>query len=88
MTHSRFCERWTETTSGRCRRPQVFTRAALDRALTAGSPDEVAEATDEALLVERYGGSVRVVPAPAENLKVTTPLHLHLAELLLAQRLD
>jgi 2-C-methyl-D-erythritol 4-phosphate cytidylyltransferase len=31
---------------------------------------------------------VRVVPAPAENLKVTTTLDLHLAELLLARRLD
>jgi 2-C-methyl-D-erythritol 4-phosphate cytidylyltransferase len=68
--------------------PQVFTRAALERALGAGSLDEAAQATDEALLVERSGGSVRVVMAPAENLKVTTPLHLHLAELLLAQRLD
>jgi 2-C-methyl-D-erythritol 4-phosphate cytidylyltransferase len=29
---------------------------------------------------------VRVVPAPRENLKVTTPLDLRLAELLLAAR--
>jgi 2-C-methyl-D-erythritol 4-phosphate cytidylyltransferase len=68
--------------------PQVFTRAALERALAHGTPEEIAEATDEALLVERSGGVVRVVPAPAENLKVTTTLDLHLAELLLARRLD
>jgi 2-C-methyl-D-erythritol 4-phosphate cytidylyltransferase len=65
--------------------PQVFTRVALDRAL--GRPrDEVDAATDEALLVERSGGRVRIVPAPAENLKVTTPVDLHVAELLLAAR--
>jgi 2-C-methyl-D-erythritol 4-phosphate cytidylyltransferase len=38
------------------------------------------------MLVERDGGLVRVVPAPAENLKVTTPVDLRLAELLLAAR--
>jgi 2-C-methyl-D-erythritol 4-phosphate cytidylyltransferase len=65
--------------------PQVFTRAALERALTL-PPDEVAAATDEALLVERSGGRVRIVPAPAENLKVTTPLDLRVAERLLAER--
>jgi 2-C-methyl-D-erythritol 4-phosphate cytidylyltransferase len=65
--------------------PQVFTRAALERAL--GRPRaEVDAATDEALLVERSGGRVRIVPAPAENLKVTTPVDLHVAELLLADR--
>jgi len=65
--------------------PQVFTRLALERAF-ALSPEEVAAATDEALLVERCGGRVRIVPAPAENLKVTTPLDLHVAERLLAAR--
>ena len=65
--------------------PQVFTRAALERALALPA-EEVAAATDEALLVERCGGRVRIVPAPAENLKVTTPLDLHVAERLLAER--
>ncbi len=68
--------------------PQVFTRAALERAFSIGAPEELSRATDEALLIERSGGAVRVVPAPPENLKVTTPVDLHLAELLLAQRLD
>ena len=51
--------------------PQVFRRAALERALSR--PDaELAAATDDAMLVEQDGGRVRVVEAPAENLKVTT----------------
>ena len=65
--------------------PQVFRRAALERALSR--PDaELAAATDDAMLVERDGGRVRVVEAPAENLKVTTPVDLRLAELLLEAR--
>jgi 2-C-methyl-D-erythritol 4-phosphate cytidylyltransferase len=67
--------------------PQAFTRAALELALAAPE-DVLAAATDEAWLVERTGGSVRVVPAPAENLKVTTPLDLLVAEQLLAGRAD
>ncbi len=65
--------------------PQVFRRGALERALEV--PDEVlAQATDDAWLVERAGGSVVVVEAPRENLKVTTPLDFALAELLLGRR--
>jgi 2-C-methyl-D-erythritol 4-phosphate cytidylyltransferase len=65
--------------------PQVFRRAALERALDVPH-DVLAQATDDAWLIERMGGTVVVVPAPRENLKVTTPLDLALAELLLAQR--
>jgi 2-C-methyl-D-erythritol 4-phosphate cytidylyltransferase len=65
--------------------PQVFRRAALERALDV--PEEVlAQATDDAWLVERAGGKVIVVRASEENLKVTAPLDLALAELLLGQR--
>ena len=65
--------------------PQVFRRAALERALDV--PEEVlAEATDDAWLVERAGGKVIVVRASEENLKVTTPLDLEMAEMLLARR--
>ncbi|HVW19332.1 MAG TPA: 2-C-methyl-D-erythritol 4-phosphate cytidylyltransferase, partial [Solirubrobacteraceae bacterium] len=67
--------------------PQAFRRAALERALSL--PDEVvAAATDDASLVEAQGGVVHVVPAPRENLKVTTPLDLRLVEMLLADRPD
>ena len=65
--------------------PQVFDRQALERAL-ARDDAELAGATDDASLVERDGGTVRLVPAPRENLKVTTPVDLRLAELLLAAR--
>ena len=65
--------------------PQVFRRAALERALDV--PVEVlAQATDDAWLVERLGGRVAVVPSDGENLKITTPLDLALAELLIARR--
>jgi len=65
--------------------PQAFRRGALADALA--QPDDVlAAATDDASLVEARGGRVRIVPAPRENLKVTTPLDLRVAELLLAER--
>lgn len=65
--------------------PQAFRRAALVAALAAPE-DRLAAATDDASLVERAGGSVHVVESPAENVKVTTPVDLRLAELLLEER--
>jgi len=65
--------------------PQAFTRDALERALDLDDA-ALAAATDDASLVESGGGTVRLVPAPRENLKVTTPLDLRVAELLLAAR--
>jgi 2-C-methyl-D-erythritol 4-phosphate cytidylyltransferase len=65
--------------------PQVFRRAALERALDV-PVEELGRATDDAWLVERAGGKVIVVPAVAENLKVTSPLDLRVAELLLLAR--
>jgi 2-C-methyl-D-erythritol 4-phosphate cytidylyltransferase len=65
--------------------PQVFRRAALERALDV-SAQELARATDDAWLIERAGGKVVVVRASEENLKVTIPFDLRIAELLLAMR--
>ena len=65
--------------------PQVFRRDALERALEV-SEQTLAQATDDAWLIERAGGKVIVVSAPVENLKVTTPVDLQMAELLLAGR--
>jgi 2-C-methyl-D-erythritol 4-phosphate cytidylyltransferase len=65
--------------------PQVFRRSALERALDRPR-EELASATDDAWLVERDGGSVRVIPAPADNLKVTTEVDLRLAEIALRSR--
>jgi 2-C-methyl-D-erythritol 4-phosphate cytidylyltransferase len=62
--------------------PQAFRRAALQAALDV-DPELLARATDDAWLVERAGGRVVVVEAPAQNFKVTTPDDLRVAELLL-----
>jgi 2-C-methyl-D-erythritol 4-phosphate cytidylyltransferase len=66
--------------------PQVFRRAALDRALLDAPDELLASATDDAWLVEQAGGEVRVIASGPENLKVTTAIDLRLAEMLLAAR--
>ena len=38
------------------------------------------------MLIEAGGGTVLIEPSPPENLKLTTPADLRLAELLLAER--
>jgi len=65
--------------------PQAFRRDALERAL-AQPAAVIAAATDDAMLVERLGGTVRVVEASPANFKVTTPYDLEIAELLLGRR--
>ena len=70
--------------------PQAFRTEILRRALEATGL--ISEATDDAMLVERIRdrihGKVLVHPAPAQNLKVTTPMDLRVAELALAERED
>jgi 2-C-methyl-D-erythritol 4-phosphate cytidylyltransferase len=66
--------------------PQAFRTEALRRALAAA--DSLGAAPDDAMLVERSGGRVRVLEAPRENFKVTAPLDLRIAALLLAGRSD
>jgi 2-C-methyl-D-erythritol 4-phosphate cytidylyltransferase len=66
--------------------PQVFRRDTLERVFAEASDELLASATDDAWLVERAGGSVEVVDAGPENLKVTTTTDLRLAELLLGDR--
>lgn len=65
--------------------PQVFAlelyRAALDQAIT-----EKTELTDDCSAAERYGINVVITPGSDENLKVTTPTDLILAEALLKGR--
>ncbi len=65
--------------------PQAFRREALEAALNVAA-DVLAAATDDASLVERAGGTVRVVESSPANFKVTTPHDLQVAELLLAER--
>jgi 2-C-methyl-D-erythritol 4-phosphate cytidylyltransferase len=66
----------------RIQTPQVFRAEVLRQAL---SRDELALAiaTDDASLVEELGGTVRVVEAPPENIKVTRESDLRIAEALL-----
>jgi 2-C-methyl-D-erythritol 4-phosphate cytidylyltransferase len=65
--------------------PQVFRAEALRVALEVDA--EIRDgATDEAMLVEAAGGRVLIEPSSGENLKVTTPLDLQVAELLLEHR--
>jgi 2-C-methyl-D-erythritol 4-phosphate cytidylyltransferase len=65
--------------------PQVFHRRVLERALDV-DPGVLAEATDDAWLVERSGGRVVVVQSTARNLKITTPEDFELAEILLGSQ--
>ena len=65
--------------------PQLFRGDVLARALDV-PVSRLRAATDETSLVERAGGTTRVVQSPAFNLKVTWPQDLHLAELILGER--
>jgi len=65
--------------------PQAFRRAPLEAALNV-DVSVLAQATDDASLVERAGGTVRVVESSPANFKVTTPHDLRVAELLLGER--
>lgn len=64
--------------------PQAFRVDALREALS--DRDSLPDATDDAMLVERRGGRILIHSAPAENLKVTAPIDLRVAELLLRER--
>jgi len=62
--------------------PQIFRADVLRRALERDAA-ALAAATDDAHLVEELGGTVRVVEAPPENIKVTRESDLRIAEALL-----
>jgi 2-C-methyl-D-erythritol 4-phosphate cytidylyltransferase len=65
--------------------PQAFRTGGL-RTAVAAHPDELGTVTDDAMLVERQGGEVLIHQASPENIKVTTPLDLQIAGMLLAER--
>ena len=65
--------------------PQVFDFALLRGALKKAAEDG-AEVTDDASAVERLGMSVKVVEGDERNLKITTPMDLKIAELLLEEK--
>jgi 2-C-methyl-D-erythritol 4-phosphate cytidylyltransferase len=64
--------------------PQAFRVEALREALS--DPDSLPDASDDAMLVERRGGRVLIHSTSADNIKVTTPFDLRVAELLLSER--
>ncbi len=64
--------------------PQAFRADALREALA--DPDSLPAASDDAMLVERRGGRVVVHSTSPDNIKVTTPFDLRVAELLLRER--
>ena len=64
--------------------PQVFRADALRKALA--DPDSLPAASDDAMLVERAGGRVVVHSTSPDNIKVTTPFDLRVADLLLRER--
>lgn len=62
--------------------PQVFSREAVEKAYSA--PAEIlARATDDASLVERAGGVIKMVMGSRENIKLTEPADLVMAEAIL-----
>jgi 2-C-methyl-D-erythritol 4-phosphate cytidylyltransferase len=65
--------------------PQIFKRDFLEKAHRA-APETLAQATDDALLVEGIGGRIRMVTGSRENIKLTEPFDLFLAEAVLRQR--
>ncbi|MBO6795183.1 MAG: 2-C-methyl-D-erythritol 4-phosphate cytidylyltransferase [Balneolaceae bacterium] len=65
--------------------PQVFEKSILSRAYSEAIADGFV-GTDDASLVERLGKTVKVVEGDRENLKITYPVDLEIAELILKQR--
>jgi len=64
--------------------PQVFDFDLLRGALQKAAADK-AEVTDDCSAVERLGMKIRLIQGDERNLKVTTPLDLKIAELLLEE---
>lgn len=64
--------------------PQVFDLDLLVGALAQAKKDEAA-VTDDCSAVERLGMSVKIVEGDERNIKVTTPMDLKIAELLLEE---
>lgn len=65
--------------------PQLFRLGPLSAALTAAERDGV-RTTDEAQAMERLGHAVELVPGRPDNLKITYPADLVLAQMVLAAR--
>jgi len=67
--------------------PQAFPVKTLKRAYEEAAKQRL-YGTDDATLVERMGGTVRVIMGSYENIKITTPEDLLLAEEILKRQYD
>ena len=63
--------------------PQVFRKSLLEEAHQAAQAQQLT-ATDDASLVEQLGFPVKLVKGSYANLKITTPVDLQIAEVLLS----
>lgn len=66
--------------------PQVFKKHLIKRAYSSALKEEFL-GTDDASLVERIGESVKMVESNRENLKITYPIDLEVAELIIRKSL-
>ena len=65
--------------------PQVFDYELLRAALNKAAKENIA-VTDDCSAVEKIGMSVKIVSGDERNIKVTTPMDLKIAEMLLEER--
>ncbi len=91
-TVKRGADGWVQETLDRAtlhriQTPQAFRRALLEQAHEAAARDGF-RGTDDAVLVERLGSPIRLVPGDPANIKITVPEDLALAETLLSRDED
>ena len=65
--------------------PQVFDREMYEFALDKAG-DELDSFTDDCSLIENLGVEIEVVEGSAENIKLTTPIDIIIAEAILNRR--
>lgn len=65
----------------RAQTPQAFKYSILKKALSA--VNDISSATDDASLLERLGGSVKILKGSSRNIKITTREDLKIAEVLI-----
>ncbi len=65
--------------------PQIFNKKLLLKAYESATKDNFI-GTDDSSLVERVGGTVKVVEGNRSNLKITYPIDLNIAEMILKEK--
>ena len=65
--------------------PQIFPYKALYNAYENAMKDSF-YSTDDSALVEKYGGKIKIVDGSYENIKITTPEDMKIAEMTLSLR--